>query len=303
MVFLRTLPSHARQPRVYFVGRRQDEGRRIETEIKALNPDGQYEYLPCDVSLLNNVDELCRLIRRKESSINLLFVSSGTLIRGKEEGLHYPMAVTYYSRMRCVVNLLPLLKQATSLRRVVTVFAGTMEGAIFPDGFQARGLSIRSMRGHCVSMITLALESIAKQAPEVSFVHDYPGFVKTGLSRELKGPIPAIASVFFAPVMALLNIPIEEVGERQVFFATSARFPPGSGEMGTDGVALDAGVCTATSTEGKIGGGVYSICYKAEGLPWGAQEILAGLRKDGTTDKVWEHTKDEFIRITGALSV
>ncbi|KAH9907517.1 hypothetical protein F4778DRAFT_777943 [Xylariomycetidae sp. FL2044] len=91
----------------------------------------------CDVSLLKNVDDLCRQIKNRESAINLLFVSSGTMVtcRDAEAGLHYPLSLTYYYRLRFVLNLLPRLKQAASLRRVVTVSAGTEETTLFPDDF------------------------------------------------------------------------------------------------------------------------------------------------------------------------
>jgi len=302
---LKQFAQRARQPRIYFAGRREDEGNRIKTELKTMNPDGEYHYLKCDASLLKNVDQLCRDIKSKESAINLLFVTVGTLITGKqtEEGLPYSSALTYYARMRFVINLLPLLSHATSLRRVVTIFAGSKEGKIFTDDFQAKNLGLTSVRGHVTSMITLGFEAIAKQAPGVSFIHDYPGFVKTGLSRELKGPAAAIMRVVFTPVMAILKIPIDEVGERQTFFATSARFPPTAGEPKADGLTLGKGVETAVSTDGKVGGGVYSIDYEAEGTDPKVQELLAQLRKDGTAEKAWKHTQDEFVRITGSPAI
>jgi hypothetical protein len=205
--------------------------------------------------------------------------------------------------MRFVVNLLPLLSQATSLRRVVTVFAGSKEGKIFTDDFSAKNLAFTSVRGHVTSMITLGFEAIAKTAPDVSFIHDYPGFVETGMSRELKGPVAAIMKVIFKPVMAILKIPIDEVGERQTFFATSARFPPTTGDPKADGLALGKGVETAVSTDGKVGGGVYSIDYEAEGTDPKVQEVLAQLREDGTAEKTWKHTQAEFVRITGSLAI
>jgi NAD(P)-dependent dehydrogenase (short-subunit alcohol dehydrogenase family) len=324
---LKQFAKRARQPRIYFVGRREEEGNCIKIELKTLNPDGEYHYMKCDASLLKNVDQLCREIKSKESAINLLFITVGnlTLIMGKrkylaavdfqnvnplpttsaletEEDLHYPMALGYYVRIRFIVNLLPLLSQATSLRRVVTILAGSKEGKIFTDDFQARNHGFPSVRGHVTSMITLGLDAIAKQAPNVSFIHDYPGFVKTGMSRELTGLVPAIMKVVFSPIMAILKIPNDEVGERQTFFATCARFLPAAGEPKADGLNLGEGVETAVSTDGIVGG-VYSIDYEAEGTDLKVQEILAQLRKDGTAEKAWKHTQDEFLRITGSLAL
>lgn len=219
------------------------------------------------------------------------------------------MALVYYARTRFIVNLLPQLKQAQSLRRVITVAAGGKEGTVIPIDWQANNMGILSFRPHSASMVTLTLLAIAKQAPTVSFIHDYPGFVNTGMSRELTGIIPAITKVLFAPVMAMLKIPIDETGERQLYFATSARFPPRNHGTGTgtaesaDMIALGQGVSTAVGADGTPGGGVYSIDYEAEGTSEMVQGLLEGLKKDGTADKVWSHVEEEFVRITGSTAI
>lgn len=325
---LKKFAKQTQQPRIYFLGRRESEGNRIQAELKHLNPAGEYHFVQKDASLLCNVDDVCRYIRGREDAINLLFLSCGSLITKKrkfrrpsflclhasvswsisetDEGLHYPMALAYYARTRFIVNLLPQLKQAQSLRRVITVGAGGKEGAVIPTDWQANNMGILSFRPHVTSMITLTLLAIAKQAENVSFIHDYPGFVNTGMSRELTGIVPAITKVLFAPVMAMIKIPIDETGERQLYFATSARFPPrdhGTGAAGSAGaVALGQGVSMAVGADGKSGGGVYSIDYEAEGTSERVQGVLEGLKSDGTAEKVWKHVQEEFVRITGSTS-
>lgn len=103
--------------------------------------------------------------------------------------------------------------------------------------------------------------------------------------------------------MAVLKVPIDEVGERQAFFATSARFPPTATEPAAEGLTLGMDVETAVSTDGKVGGGVYSIDYEAEGTDPRVQEVLVQLRKDGTAEKGWKHTQGEFVGITGGLVI
>jgi NAD(P)-dependent dehydrogenase (short-subunit alcohol dehydrogenase family) len=293
----------ARKPRIYFIGRRENEGGRIQSELKALHAEGEYHYLKHDVSLLRNVDDACRYLKDREKTINLLFLSCGTLISGREtnEGVYYSTALTYYSRTRFIVNLLPQLKQATLLRRVVTVAAGGKEGKVFLEDLPARNLGVLTFRGHITSMITLSLATIARQAPSVSFIHNYPGFVKTGLSRELTGIGPAISKVILGPVMAILQIPIKETGERQVYFATSARVPPRLDYERAGGVYLSKGTETAVGVDGHRG--VYSIDYEAEGTTDKVQAVLKGLTEDGTAAKIWEHTESEFLRITGFRAI
>lgn len=82
---LRALTKRAQKPRIYFLGRREHEGQRIQAELKALNPGGEYHYIKNDSSLLENVDQACQYIKEREPVINLLFLSCGTLITGKRE--------------------------------------------------------------------------------------------------------------------------------------------------------------------------------------------------------------------------
>ncbi len=77
---LKQFAKHARQPRVYFVGRSQEAGDRIVAECKALNSEGEYIFVKADVSLIRVVDNVCRDIKNKEKAINLLFLSAGTLV-------------------------------------------------------------------------------------------------------------------------------------------------------------------------------------------------------------------------------
>lgn len=74
--------KHANAPKVYFVGRTTTWADRIKKELQILNAKGTYIFLRCDASLLNSVDEVCKELSDREDSINLLFLSIGTLITG-----------------------------------------------------------------------------------------------------------------------------------------------------------------------------------------------------------------------------
>lgn len=79
---LKAFVKHASQPCVYFVGRSQEAGKRITAELQNLNSRGEYTFIQSDVSLLKNVDEVCRTISAQEKAINLLVLSQGTLVFG-----------------------------------------------------------------------------------------------------------------------------------------------------------------------------------------------------------------------------
>lgn len=104
----------------------------------------------------------------------------------------------------------------------------------------------------------------------------------------------------FKVVAPLVALPFDEAGERQLFFATSARFPPKDGVAA--GVPLVEGRGVARGTDGKEGSGVYSIGIDGESAKAKVEALLEGFRGDGTLEKVWELTEAEFTRIAGAAS-
>lgn len=77
---LKQFAKHARQARIYFVGRTQEAGDRIAAECKALNSEGEYIFIKADTSLIRSVDDVCRDIKSKEKAVNLLFLSTGAVI-------------------------------------------------------------------------------------------------------------------------------------------------------------------------------------------------------------------------------
>lgn len=214
------------------------------------------------------------------------------------EDLNYAAALAYYSRTRFIYNLLPLLQQATALRRVVTVLAGGKEGLLDTSDFQGSNVSILSQRGHVASLITLSLEALAKKAPEVTFIHNFPGAVKTDLAKDAKGVLMSVLKVAFMVIGPLIYMPNQECGERHVFLATSAKYPAGAGKDAS-GVPLAGESAVARGTNGEIGTGVYAVGSDGESAGPKVVELLAKFRKEGVVEKIWKHTEDEFKRITG----
>lgn len=306
---LKEFARSARSPRAYFIGRSQEAAARITAECRQLNPEGEFIFIKADVSLIRSVDAVCHEIRSKEKSINILFLSCGTIRYGEDtsEGLHIMPATGYYARTRFIANLLPSLKQAASLRRVVSVLAGGHEGHIDVNDFQGKTMSMLKIRGQLVSMTDMALETLAEQAPEVTFINDYPGAVKTGIGRESNTLLAWFMTIVLMIIGPLIYIPIRESGERHLFFATSAKYPPRARSDATaeasSGVPLSEGVEVASGTDGKVGSGVYSIHWKGEHADPKVVELLAGLREQGMARKVWKHTVGEFDRIVGSVDV
>ncbi|KAJ3536343.1 hypothetical protein NM208_g6766 [Fusarium decemcellulare] len=138
---MRAFARYAARPRIYFVGRSQERGSLLVKEMEEASSGGHYVFIKADLSMMSNVDRVCEEIKEKEKAVNLLFMTQGTLKIGEDtsEGLPYMTSVVLYSRFRLAPNLLPLLRQGSTLCRVVSVYAGGKEGPLYIDDIGWRG--------------------------------------------------------------------------------------------------------------------------------------------------------------------
>ncbi|KAE8376143.1 hypothetical protein BDV26DRAFT_266285 [Aspergillus bertholletiae] len=283
---LKAFAKYACRPRAYFVGRSQEAADRILAECRALNPEGEYIFISADVSLIRVVDEVCAQIRARESQLNVLFLSAGvpSLDRSEtSEKLHLLAALNYYSRLRFMTRLLPLLQQTPYLRRVVTVGGGGLEGPLDPSDFSALHVPKEQLRGHLCTVVTLGVEAVARTAPEVVFIHDYPGSVDTPLTRHLQGTGMVGDVEWISP---------EESGERHLYLVTSARYPSVQGSES----AVPSEMLARGAT-GDLGSGWYSVGWDGESASPEILAFLADLREQGMGEQVWKHTEEVFRRI------
>ena len=90
---------------------------------------------------------------------------------------------------------------------------------------------------HTTTMMTLALEHLAKADQQITFMHAAPGIVKTDIFAKLEAPksssllwraLLVIARGLAALAMLIIGMSAEECGERQVFYLTNSTFTPGA---------------------------------------------------------------------------
>lgn len=204
--------------------------------------------------------------------------------------------MNYYSRIRFITNLLPLLQHATALRRVIFVAAGGREGPLDLTDFPAIRVPLLAVRTHLSTLITLGLEAVARSAPDVAFVHSGPGTVRTKLLTRMQG-LPGMLNWAYITLLGRwVCVPIEECGERHMYLATSARYPAATGDA--PAVSLGSGVEVVQGTTSEARSGVYSVVWDGERASPAVLELLAEYREKGVVDEVWRHTEGEFNRIT-----
>lgn len=199
--------------------------------------------------------------------------------------------MNYYSRIRIIQNLIPLIEQAPSLRRIVSVGGGGHEGNLDTADFQALNVPKGNLREHLSTLATLGLQAVARSSPEVSIVHDYPGTVKTSLLKDVPEEM----------LNTMTLVPLEESGERHLYLATSSKYSPL--KTTSTAIPLGDGVEVALGPGGQAGGGVYSIREDCENASSEVMQKITDLRANGVMEEVWSHTQEEFARIEKSYTV
>jgi hypothetical protein len=182
------------------------------------------------------------------------------------------MSLHYYSRLRFTQNLLPLLQNAATadagtplpISRVISVLAAGYERAINTSDLSLKTtFSMGNAANHATTMNTLALDSLAKENPTISFIHSQPGGVDTNLLRNF-GTVTQFAGRALLLLLRPLGImtPVKESGERHAWAATNEEFKAGAHFIGPSGD--------------------FSLNTK----------LIDQYRTDGTQKKVQEHTAE-----------
>lgn len=79
---IKQLVRNSSGPKFYVIGRSEAKFSRQRKELEALNPSAVIVFIQTEISLLRNVDAVCKEIASKEDHVDLLFMSAGLLAFG-----------------------------------------------------------------------------------------------------------------------------------------------------------------------------------------------------------------------------
>jgi hypothetical protein len=214
------------------------------------------------------------------------------------------MVLNFYSRMRFITNLLPLLRTALTttphFSRTLSVLGAGHEGPInFADLELKTTFSGTRCADHTTTMNSFMVEELTKREENqgISFLHSSPGVVLTNLSQAL--PVWArVALRISTPLIRPFTTSQEETGARQLFIATSAVFPPQKpvAKMGR-GVEVPRDLQVSVGSDGQNGSGAYLVNWNGDIT--GKMDLLREYRGKGVGKTVWEHMMGTFERVEG----
>jgi hypothetical protein len=198
------------------------------------------------------------------------------------------MSLLYYSRMRLITSLTPLLTASpNSNSHVISIFAGSMEEAKpgeNPIGTPSPATyGVSSVRKHVCFMKNFFFEELAeKHAGKISFTHIYPGLVDSPVFYSDVNPMWfRVAWRILKPLVSWYVTSDKDCGAVMVFLATQ-RYP-------AKGVKVEGEVVggVAHSSLRELGGGAYSVGQRGDE---NKNVAFENLRKGDEGRKVWEHT-------------
>ncbi|KAF4439070.1 hypothetical protein FACUT_4424 [Fusarium acutatum] len=295
-VLIRALP----QPRFYVIGRSKA---RFAGELAILNesnPNATIQFVEAEVSLIKAIDGACERIMKLEKHVDLLFMSPGSLAFGgpryTEEKLDLCFSLSFYTRMRLIERLLPMLMQAPH-PRVLSVLAGGHESPLFTNdgdiGLRKKGNYTAPRAVNQVTTLhSLAFIYFASHYPKVSWLHVHPGWVATTFLSDLlrsAGVVGVLAGKFVLPAYWFVAMSEEECGRRQAECALSGRYP--SREMICAAVVdvTDQAACHGSCS------GFYRVL--SDGSTATDGKVLGPLEREGWPLQVFKHTQQVFDEI------
>jgi len=146
-------------------------------------------------------------------------------------------------------------------------------------------------------MNDLMADELATQDPSISFVHSFPGFVNTGLTRELPLWTRAIAKVV-NPLISPFSVVAVALKKNNLFHATSGLYPPMKPAEGAPfavGVPAPTGLEIAEGANGQVASGGYLLNWNGDIAKQATN--LKEYRKKGYGKLVREHTMQIFERV------
>ncbi|KAF7870218.1 uncharacterized protein EAF02_009408 [Botrytis sinoallii] len=198
------------------------------------------------------------------------------LLSNTKESLEITFALSYYTRMRLLTNLLPLLRCSPRPRVLSVLNAGQEQIMQDEDiGLQnPQNFGPRVAINHTTTMMTLGLEYLSHRDANqnITLILSFPGLVVSDNFSRLTAPdsFSSVGKILVPLIGTFFSVSTAECGARQAFLLTSGRFKRGK---------------------------TWRIDDKSE-VVTSSNDALEYYREKGLREKVFAHTLQVFEKAT-----
>jgi NAD(P)-dependent dehydrogenase (short-subunit alcohol dehydrogenase family) len=187
--------------RVIFVGRDEERGAEMLSELRSARPGVQHVYLQADLARLADTARLAAAVTEHTQRLDALVCCAGVLSTVPEwspEGLERSFVLNYLSRYLLALRLLPWLILAPSGRLVLVANAGKYRDSLDFADLQLRhgrrGLYVSGRTQFANDLLAIELaERLRDTRVQVSCV--FPGPVRTNVFRNARGVSPLVRAL------------------------------------------------------------------------------------------------------------
>ncbi|KAJ3806571.1 NAD(P)-binding protein [Lentinula lateritia] len=208
----------------------------IDSFPKPTVPGAKHEFIRCDATLMSESQRTIDQLLERLPKIDYLVVSAMLLksfhreetVEGKEPKL----VLMYYARLKFVRELTPLLLKATPTttkegggKVYIVGGAGLGKKIDYGDlGFKTKGYGFWKIRVQIPVYLDVILQEFSARNPSLTFIHAYPGPVRSALADNLQSPLFLFLFRIFFELSFLLTS--SESGEYMMqAMLTTARRP------------------------------------------------------------------------------
>ncbi|KAL1743144.1 hypothetical protein HDZ31DRAFT_41614 [Schizophyllum fasciatum] len=229
LAFARATRGNAR---LVIVGRNQTAAEELIASLPA-PANTQSTFVSCDVTLMRNVHSAAERILALPGvdRINYLAITTGFFtLSGRtetEEGIDRKLAAHYYARWTFVNDLMPALKKAVEKGEEAKVMTVLAAGQGAPINVNDLGLkktfSLKNAAEQAPTYNDLAMEEFASRHPGISFLHSFPGGVRSSIVKNSDSLLIKAAIYAIYPLTWLVTVSEEECGDYMTYALLHAK--------------------------------------------------------------------------------
>jgi NAD(P)-dependent dehydrogenase (short-subunit alcohol dehydrogenase family) len=250
--------------KLILIGRAGQKSLEAVREIKRETQNGNVDFIPCDLSLQNDVKRCCDLIQTRYDILDVLVNNAGVYSETRtetDEGIELTIAVNVFlAPFLFMKQLLELMQKSDEVRIINVSSIGERYGAIdFNDLMSSRSYSGNAVYNKSKLMLTMITYQFAKLYTSdkllINAVH--PGAVNTNLIKDAdRIKMPTLLRLVFTIVKSFRKSP-EAAASKIYSLMVDAKYKGISGRFFSNGNII---LSSKQSTDQALMENVWRVC-------------------------------------------